>query len=140
MHYMSLIASSVYIVANQVELTLVLGYHISLKLLSTKLKESGTVWVENFSNTGSNTETKKVDKLDCGDLVIDKMVLNGISFLCVLGSPYSLGRCEPIGLVDSYTSFDIRPFENQLLSFLWILFSILLVWSNLSICPSFKNL
>ena len=72
----------------------------------------------NFSNTGSKTEIKKVDKFYCGDLVIDKIGLSGISFLCVLGSPYNLGRCEPIGLVDSYTSVNIRLFANQLLSFI----------------------
>ena len=52
-------------------------------------------------------EIKKVDKFDCDDLVIDKMGLSEISFLCGFGSPYNLGRCEPTGLVDSYTSFDI---------------------------------
>ena len=37
------------------------------------MNESGTVWLENLSSTGCNTETEKVDKLDCGDLVIDKI-------------------------------------------------------------------
>ena len=38
------------------------GLKIS-KLLSlfTKVNESGTVWFENLSSTGCNTETKKVD-------------------------------------------------------------------------------
>ena len=48
--------------------------------LSTKLKESGTEWFENLSKTGSNTEIKKVDKFDCGDLFIDQMSLSGIFF------------------------------------------------------------
>ena len=52
--------------------------------LSIKLKESGTVLTENFSNSGSNTEFKKVDKLDCCNSVIDKMGLSGVFFLCVL--------------------------------------------------------
>ena len=59
--------------------------------LSIKLKESGTVLIENFFNT----EIKKVDKFDCDDLVIDKMGLYGTSFSCVFGSPYNLVRCEP---------------------------------------------
>ena len=37
--------------------------------LSTKLKEPGTEWVVNFSNTGSKTEIKKVDKFDGGDII-----------------------------------------------------------------------
>ena len=44
------------------------------------MKESGIVWLESLSNTGCNTETKKVDKFDCGDLVIDKIGLSGMSF------------------------------------------------------------
>ena len=48
---------------------------LRFKLLSlfTKLKESGTVWFENLSHTGYNTETKKADTFDCGDLVTDKI-------------------------------------------------------------------
>ena len=73
------------------------------KLLSlfTKVKESGTVWFENLSSTGFNKETKNVDKLYCGNLVIDKIGFSGISLLCVLGRSYNLGRCEPIVLIKS---------------------------------------
>ena len=66
---------------------------LKLLSLSTKLKESGTVWFENLSKTGSNTEIKKADKFDCGDLIIDKIGLSGISFLYAFESTYNLGRC-----------------------------------------------
>ena len=65
------------------------------------MNESGTIWLENLSSTGFNTETIKLDKFDCGDLVMDKIGLSGMSFLWVFGRPYYLGRCEPIGLVNS---------------------------------------
>ena len=54
--------------------------------VSTKLKELGTVWIDYLSNT----EIKKINKFDCGYLVIDKMGLSGIHFLCVFWSPYSI--------------------------------------------------
>ena len=76
--------------------------------LSTKLKESGTEWFENLSKTGSNTKIKKVDKFDCGDLIIDKMGLSGISFFCSFESPYNLERCEPIGLVNTMNSMKFK--------------------------------
>ena len=69
--------------------------------LFTKVNESWTIWLENLSRTSCNTETKNVDTFDCGVLVLDKIGLNGMSFLWVLGRPYNLGRCEPIGLVNS---------------------------------------
>lgn len=48
------------------------------------------------------TETKKVDKLDCGDLVKDRVVdRSEMLFLHIFGRPYSLGHCEPIGLICS---------------------------------------
>ena len=53
--------------------------------LSIKLKESGTVWIENYCSTGSIIEIKKVNKFNRGDLVINIMGLRGISILCFFG-------------------------------------------------------
>ena len=57
-----------------------------LSSLSIKLKESGTVWIENYCSTGSFIEIKKVNKFDCGDLVIGIKGLRSVSILCFFGS------------------------------------------------------
>ena len=33
--------------------------------------------------------------------------------MCVLGSPYNLGHCDPVGLIDSYNYLEKCPFVNQ---------------------------
>ena len=71
-------------------------------IFSINLKESLRELFENLFKTGASAFTKNFAKLFCGEPIIDKIGLKGQSFLCILGRPYSFGRCEPTGLIKLY--------------------------------------
>ena len=67
-------------------------------MVCANVNESFMQLVENCSSTGCKILASHLASSWWEESTMDKIGLNGVPTLCVLGNPYIRGLCEPVGL------------------------------------------